>query len=72
MQIVTDSITKYVEGIRQAEILAFPGININQLVHKIETGRLILDKTIVLFHVGTSSCGHGTKAVIQNHKSINK
>ena len=55
MQIVTDSIAKYVEGIRQAEILAFPGININQLVHKIETGRLILDKKIVLFHVGTNN-----------------
>ena len=23
-------------------------------------------------HLGISSCGHGTKAVIQNHKSINE
>ena len=32
---ISDSIAKYVEGIRQAEVTSFPGININQLANKI-------------------------------------
>ena len=44
VQIVSDSIAKYVEGIRQTEVISFPRININQLAYKIDNGHLVLDK----------------------------
>ena len=55
VQIVSDSIAKYVEGIRQTEVISFPGININQLAYKIDKEHLVLDKKVVILHVGTNN-----------------
>ena len=55
MQIVSDSIAKYVEGIRQTEVISFPGININQLAYKVEKGHLVLHKKVVILHVDTNN-----------------
>ena len=54
MQIISDSMAKYVTNIRHTEVLVFPGININRLLNIIRTGNLILDKKITIIHVGTN------------------
>ena len=38
VQIISDSIAKYIESIRQTEVTSFPGITINQLADKIRNG----------------------------------
>ena len=53
MQIISDSMSKYVTDIRHTEVLTFLGINVNRLSNKIRTGNLILDKTFTIIHVGT-------------------
>ena len=55
MWLVSDSIAKYVEGIRQTEVISFPGIIINQLAYKIDKGHLVLDKNVLIFHVDTNN-----------------
>ena len=55
VRIVSDSIAKYVEDIRQTEVISFPGINVNQLAYKIGKGHLVLDKKVVILHVGTNN-----------------
>ena len=54
MQIISDSMAKYVTDISHTEVLACPGININRLSNKIRTGNLILDKKFTIIHVGTN------------------
>lgn len=55
---MSDSIAKYVDQIRQCEVISFPGININQMACKIQSkcgrDKLILDKEFTIFHVGTN------------------
>lgn len=45
---------KYVDQIRHAEVLAFPGININRLVQKIQNRHICLDRQYSIIHVGTN------------------
>ena len=52
--ILSDSIPKHVTDIRHTEVLALPGIHINQLANKIEKGHRVLDKPISIVHVGTN------------------
>lgn len=54
VQIVSDSIAKYVKDIRNTEVVAFPGININRLTNKIQNGQLQLSKEYTIIHVGTN------------------
>lgn len=54
VQIVSDSMAKYVTGIRHTEVIPFPGININRLTNKIQNGLLSLDKAFTIIHVGTN------------------
>ena len=58
MQIISDSIAKHVTDIRHSEVIAFPGININQLANKIEKGHFYLDKPVSIIHVGTNDVVH--------------
>lgn len=52
--IISDSIPKHVTDIRHAEVVALPGIHINQLTNKIQKGHVVLDRAISIVHVGTN------------------
>ena len=52
--IVTDSMAKYVTEIREAKVVAFPGINISRLNNKILRGLVDLRSEYVILHVGTN------------------
>lgn len=54
VQIVSDSMAKYVTGIRHTEVIPFSGIKINRLTSKIQNGHLPLDKAFTIVHVGTN------------------
>ena len=58
MQIISDSIAKHVTDILHSEVIAFPGIHINQLANKIEKGHLYRDKPVSIIHVGTNDVVH--------------
>ena len=52
--ILSDSIAKYVTGIRQAEVIAFPGINFSRLTRQIEKNPKLVEKKFTIIHVGTN------------------
>ena len=52
--IVSDSIAKHVTDIREAKVIAFPGINISRLTNKFSQGLIDLRSKYVLLHVGTN------------------
>ena len=58
VQIISDSIAKHVTDNHHSEVIAFPGIHINQLANKIEKGHFYLDKPVSIIHVGTNDVVH--------------
>lgn len=54
LHIVSDSIAKHITDIREAKVIAFPGINVSRLTNKISQGLVDMRSKYVLFHVGTN------------------
>ena len=52
--ILSDSIAKYVSGISDARVIAFPGINISRMTQKVQSRRIEISARNVIFHVGTN------------------
>ena len=52
--ILSDSIAKHVSGIRHAEVIAFPGINITRLTSRIQRDMSLLSRPYTIVHVGTN------------------
>ena len=54
MSIISDSIAKHVRDIRNARVLAFPGINISRLSARLQRNPSLLSAPFSVIHVGTN------------------